>query len=72
MERIQAGDESALGALLDRYSRLVLGIGLRTLRDHGEAQELVQDVFLHVYRKRGGCCVGRVRAEDEVILVRDG
>jgi RNA polymerase sigma-70 factor (ECF subfamily) len=51
MVRVQAGDESALGQLLDRHSRLVLGIGYRILRDTGEAQELVQDVFLHAYRK---------------------
>jgi RNA polymerase sigma-70 factor (ECF subfamily) len=49
--RVQAGDQAALGTLLERHSRLVLGIGARVLRDPGEAQELVQDVFLHVYRK---------------------
>jgi RNA polymerase sigma-70 factor, ECF subfamily len=51
MARVQASDEAALGELLERYARLVLGIGYRILRDSGEAQELVQDVFLHVYRK---------------------
>jgi len=51
MVRIQAGDHAALAALLDRYGRLVLGIGSRVLRDSGEAQELVQDVFLRVYKK---------------------
>ena len=51
MVRVQAGDESALGQLLERHARLVLGIGYRILRDTGEAQELVQDVFLHAYRK---------------------
>ncbi len=51
MVRVQAGDEAALGQLLERHARLVLGIGFRILRDAGEAQELVQDVFLHAYRK---------------------
>ena len=51
MARVQAGDESALGQLLQRHARLVLGIGYRILRDIGEAQELVQDVFLQAYRK---------------------
>jgi RNA polymerase sigma-70 factor, ECF subfamily len=51
MARVQAGDEAALGQLLERHARLVLGIGFRILRDNGEAQELVQDVFLHAYRK---------------------
>lgn len=48
---VQAGDDAALGVLLDRYGRLVLSIGSRVLRDPGEAQELVQEVFLQVYRK---------------------
>jgi RNA polymerase sigma-70 factor (ECF subfamily) len=51
MTRVQVGDEAALGQLLDRHARLVLGIGFRILRDIGEAQELVQDVFLHAFRK---------------------
>lgn len=49
--RVQQGDEVALGSLLDRYGATVLNIGYRVLRDSGEAQELVQDVFLHIYRK---------------------
>jgi len=51
MVRVQAGDEVALGDLLKRHARLVFGVGYRVLRDVGEAQELVQDVFLHAYRK---------------------
>ncbi len=49
--RVQAGDQAALGVLFDRYTPLVLSIGTRILRDQGEAQELVPDVFLHIYRK---------------------
>src|SRR5215468_8152745 len=51
MARIQAGDEEALGLLLERYANIVLGIGLKVLRDREEAEELVQDVFFQVYRK---------------------
>jgi RNA polymerase sigma-70 factor, ECF subfamily len=51
MLRIQAGDEQALGLLLERYATTVLGIGLKVLRDREEAEELVQDVFFQVYRK---------------------
>jgi RNA polymerase sigma-70 factor (ECF subfamily) len=49
--RVQADDQTALGILLDRYTPLVLSIGSRILRVPGEAQELVPDVFLQVYRK---------------------
>lgn len=49
--RTQAGDEVALGILIERYGRTVLNLGMRVLRDPGEAQELVQDVFIQVYSK---------------------
>ncbi len=51
MSRVQSGDPEALGHLFDRYSRLVLWIGLRILRDTAEAEDLVQDVFLYVYTR---------------------
>jgi hypothetical protein len=42
----QCNDDHALATLFGRYSRLVLTIGFRTLRDPAEAEYLVQDVFL--------------------------
>jgi RNA polymerase sigma-70 factor (ECF subfamily) len=51
MLRVQAGDHEALSALFDRYSGIVFEIGRQVLRDTGEAEELVQEVFLNVYRK---------------------
>ncbi len=51
MLRIQNGDEQALGLLLERYGTVVLGIGLKVLRDREEAEELVQDVFFQIYKK---------------------
>jgi len=51
MRLVQAGDPEAMGALYERYSRLVRVTGLRILRDESEAQELVQDVFLYLYQK---------------------
>jgi RNA polymerase sigma-70 factor, ECF subfamily len=51
MARLQAQDSTALNCLFDRYAHLVLSIALRILRDYGEAEEIVQDVFFYVYRK---------------------
>ena len=51
MVRLQASDSTALGLLFDRYARLVLGIALRVLRDYGEAEDVVQEVFFHVFQK---------------------
>jgi RNA polymerase sigma-70 factor (ECF subfamily) len=51
MIRLSTGDSSALRLLFDRYSRLVLGIAFRVLRDHAEAEEVVQEVFFHIFQK---------------------
>jgi RNA polymerase sigma-70 factor (ECF subfamily) len=49
--RVQLGDREALGFLFLRYSRSVLSVGRRILRDRAEAEDLVHDVFLFVLDK---------------------
>ena len=49
--RVQSGDREALGLLFLRYSRSVRSVGRRILRDRGEAEDLVHDVFLFVLNK---------------------
>ena len=49
--RILANDSGALTFLFDRYSRLVLSIAARILRDHGEAEDVVQETFIYLYLK---------------------
>lgn len=51
MAGVQAKDAKALDLLFSRYSRLVFGIALRILHDHGEAEEAVQESFLCLYQK---------------------
>lgn len=51
MARLQASDSNALHVLFDRYSRLVFGIALRILNDHGEAEDIVQEAFFHIHQK---------------------
>ena len=48
---IQDGKHDALGLLFRRYARSVRSVGERILRDNGEADDLVQEVFLYIYRK---------------------
>jgi RNA polymerase sigma-70 factor, ECF subfamily len=45
--------EAALSTLYDRYSRTVFGVGLKILGERSLAEELVQDVFLKVWRSAG-------------------
>jgi RNA polymerase sigma-70 factor, ECF subfamily len=49
--RIRSEDQEALAILFRRYARLVWSIAERIVRDKGEADDLLQDVFLWVYRK---------------------
>ena len=42
--------EAALSKLYDRYSRTVFGVGLKMLGERSLAEELVQEVFLKVWR----------------------
>ena len=51
MERVSGGDREALASLFRRYGRLVRGVALRILRDDSEADDLLQEVFLFIYRK---------------------
>jgi RNA polymerase sigma-70 factor, ECF subfamily len=51
MEEIGTGHTDALGVLFDRYHRLILDVANRILRDRGEAEDLMQEVFLEIYRK---------------------
>ncbi|MCL4818010.1 MAG: sigma-70 family RNA polymerase sigma factor [Vicinamibacteria bacterium] len=51
LQRIAAGDRSALAELYDRHAGLVLALCLRILRDRAEAEEVMQEVFLQAWRQ---------------------
>ena len=53
IRRILNGDDTALGTLYDRYSRLVYSVSLRILRDTGAAEEVLQDIFHQLWRVAG-------------------
>jgi RNA polymerase sigma-70 factor (ECF subfamily) len=50
IHRIAGGDHGALGALYDLHGRVVYTLALRIVGDPAEAEEVVQDVFLQVWR----------------------
>ncbi len=51
--RIRAGDRSAVDELYDRYSRPAFALARRILADDVLAEDVVQDVFLSVWRDPG-------------------
>jgi RNA polymerase sigma-70 factor (ECF subfamily) len=50
MQYAATGHHDALTILFDRYHRLVFDVALRIVRDPGEAEDVVQNVFLDVFR----------------------
>lgn len=47
---MMAGDEGALSALYDRYSGMLFAMLVRILRDPQAAEEILQDLFLQLWR----------------------
>ena len=50
VHRLRARDERALAELYDSLAPWVLGVAYRILRDEDEAEEVVADVFVQVWR----------------------
>jgi len=48
---VRARDESAMAALYDRYSSLVYAVALRVLGDTGAAEDVLQEIFLQLWKK---------------------
>lgn len=51
MRGVAAGDRRCLAALYDRFSPVMLAVGLRLLANRGEAEDLVHDVFIEAWRR---------------------
>jgi RNA polymerase sigma-70 factor, ECF subfamily len=51
--RIAAGDEAAFAEVYDRHADIVYGSVMRLVRDREVAEEVVQDVYLAVWRRAG-------------------
>jgi RNA polymerase sigma-70 factor (ECF subfamily) len=56
---MMAGDESALSAIYDRYSGMLFGVLTRILDDRQAAEEVLQDLFLQLWRSAAQFDSGR-------------
>src|ERR1700727_1774113 len=51
---VQRGDEYAMAALFDRYSKIVYSVALRVLRDPASAEDVLQEIFMQIWRNPDG------------------
>ena len=53
VDAIRSGDTAALGELYDRYAAVALAVASRVVGAQGEAEDVVHDSFVAVWRKIG-------------------
>jgi RNA polymerase sigma-70 factor (ECF subfamily) len=51
---VQKGDEAAMASLFDRYSKVVYSVALRVLRDPATAEDVLQEIFMQIWRNPNG------------------
>jgi len=51
VQQLIAGNDDALAVIVDRYQRLVFSVALRIVKDEGEAEDLVQTVFVDIFKR---------------------
>jgi RNA polymerase sigma-70 factor, ECF subfamily len=59
LTRLQTGDQEAMASLFDRYGTIVYSVALRVLKDKGEAEDVMQEIFVQVWKNPGGFISGR-------------
>lgn len=61
MERLAQGDERAFRRLLERHIDRAFALALRILRNHTDAEDVVQDVMLKVWTQGGNWQSGQAK-----------
>ena len=56
---IQSGEQDAMAKFFQRYSSTVYSVALRVLKDPGEAEDVMQEIFIQVWKTPGAFEAGR-------------
>lgn len=59
LTRVKGGDPRAMTDLFDRYGTMVYSVALRVLNDHGQAEDVTQEIFFQVWRRPESFAPGR-------------
>lgn len=62
LHAVARGDEAALASLYDRYRLILFGLILRILHSRPEAEDVLQDVFIQVWKRAADFDESRGRA----------
>ena len=53
VDHSKQGNDDAFAVIVERYQRLVFSVAVRVVKDEAEAQDVVQIVFLDIFRNMG-------------------
>jgi len=59
LTRIRSGEPEAMSDLFDRYGTMVYSVALRVLRDASEAEDVMQETFVQVWKNPGAFVPGK-------------
>src|SRR5882757_5766911 len=59
LSRVGQGDENAMEDIFRRYGCAVYSVALRILHDTGQAEDVMQEIFLQLWRKPTAFVQGR-------------
>jgi len=59
LERVRGRSQQAMADVFDRYGGMVYSVALRVLKDPGQAEDVMQEVFFQLWRKPDAFTQGR-------------
>jgi RNA polymerase sigma-70 factor, ECF subfamily len=59
MNRVMENDQNAMAALFDRYGCMVYSVALRILKDPAQAEDILQEIFVQVWKSPAKFAQGR-------------
>lgn len=57
--RVRAKDQKAMGEIFDRYATMAYSVALRVLKDPGQSEDVMQEIFLQVWNHPDRFAEGR-------------
>src|ERR1700761_9568789 len=59
LQRVRQGDQRAMAEVFDRDGRAVYSVALRILKDTGQAEDVMQEIFFQIWRNSDSFVQGR-------------